>query len=60
MVTHTWSDHRDYEGLCEAYKMMDGVAEYVEASMRTSDALNKVLSIQNALGGEIQVHPLFQ
>ena len=58
-MTHTWSDHRDYVELCDAFKLMDGVTEYINSSMHTTDALNKVLSIQNDLGGEVMVLSFF-
>lgn len=58
IIAHTWPDHKDYEGLCDALKMLDGVAEHINTSITTSESLNKVLNIQNSFGGEVQVLPL--
>eukprot|EP01087_Luapelamoeba_hula_P015990 TRINITY_DN4870_c0_g1_i1.p1 TRINITY_DN4870_c0_g1~~TRINITY_DN4870_c0_g1_i1.p1 ORF type:complete len:879 (+),score=134.78 TRINITY_DN4870_c0_g1_i1:193-2829(+) len=53
LVSNTWADHRDYELLCEALKALQDVAEYINESIANADAIDKVLAIQNKLGGEI-------
>ncbi len=55
MVANTWEDHVDYESLCKALKMIQGVTEFVNKDIETSSAIQKVVLIQNSLGGEAQV-----
>jgi len=55
MVAHTWEHHPDYESLCKALQMLQSVTDFVNKDIITSSALNKVLQIQNSLGGETQV-----
>jgi len=51
-LLHTWADHRDFENLCEAQKMIKSIADYVNASMHTSDIVHRVYEIDLLLGGE--------
>ncbi|KAF2075267.1 hypothetical protein CYY_003443 [Polysphondylium violaceum] len=51
LLSHTWSDHLDYENLKSALKMVQSVAIEVNASIKMAESQSKVLEIQKSLVG---------
>jgi len=51
LLSHTWSDHLDYENLKSALKMVQSVAVEVNASIKMAESQSKVLEIQRSLVG---------
>eukprot|EP01132_Coremiostelium_polycephalum_P005200 gene5200-6476_t len=51
MVTHTWSDHLDYDNLKNALKMIQAIAIEVNSSIKMAESQAKVYEIQKSLVG---------
>lgn len=51
---HTWSDHRDYKAVVEAWTQVQEVANYVNQKKKESEDLSKVLEIESKIEGVLK------